>query len=91
MVGERLHKVLGQLDQNSGFRGNRKRALTYNAENNLSTFSLLFFIRSFSNLQVKRIGIKSQTSSNFGKIGPLPTELGALERLKNFPLTDNVK
>ena len=43
------------------------------------------FIRSFSNLQVMRTGIKSRTSSNFGQIGPLPTELSALDRLKNFP------
>ena len=45
----------------------------------------LLVIRSFSNVQVKRTGIKSRTSSNFSQIGPLPTELGALERLKNFP------
>ena len=43
MVGERLHKVLGRLDQNSGFHGNRKRPLTYNGENDVSTFSLLVF------------------------------------------------
>ena len=82
-----------RLDQNSGFHGNRNRPLTYNgendvstfSENDVSTFSLLFFIMSFSNLQVRRIGIKSRTSSNFSQIWPLPTELGALERLKNFP------
>ena len=74
-----------RLDQNSGFHGNRKRPLTYNGENDVVTFSLLFFIRSFSNLQVTRTGIKSRTSSNFGQIGPPSTELGALERLKNFP------
>ena len=68
------------MDQNSGFHGNRKRPLTYNGENYISTFSLLFLIRSFLNLQVTRTGIKSQTSSNFSQIGPLPTELGALER-----------
>ena len=38
-----------------------------------------------SNLQVTRTGIKSWTGSNFGQIGPHPTELGALERLKDFP------
>ena len=42
----------------------------------------LLVIRSFSNLQVKRTGIISWTSSNFGQIRPLPTELGALERWK---------
>ena len=30
---------------------------------------------------------KSRTSSNFGQIGPLTTELVALEHLKNFPYT----
>ena len=29
-VGERLHKVLGQIGSNSGFHGNRKPPLTYN-------------------------------------------------------------
>ena len=79
-MGERLHKVFGQIE--TGFHGNRKCPLTYNGENDVSTFSLLFF----SNLQVMRTGIKSQTSSNFGQIRPLPTELVALERLKNFPI-----
>ena len=77
MVEERLRNVLG-LDQNSDFHGNRKRPLTCNGENDVSTFSLLFFIRSFSKLQVTRTGIKPRTSSNFGQIGLLPTELGAL-------------
>ena len=40
---ERLHKVLGRLDQNSGFHGNRKPPLTYNGENDVATFSRLFF------------------------------------------------
>ena len=83
-VGERLHKVLGQIGSKLLFHGNKKCPLTYNGENNVSTFSLLFFIRSFSNLQITRTGIKSRTSLNFGQIRPLPTELGALEHLKNF-------
>ena len=37
----------GRLDQNSGFHGNRKPPLTYNRENDVSTFSRLFLIRSF--------------------------------------------
>ena len=81
-VGERLHKVLGRLDLNSGFHGNRKPPLTYNGENDVSTFSRLFFIRSFLYLQVTRTCIKSRTSSNFRQIGPLTTELVALKRLK---------
>ena len=68
-VGERLHKVWGRLDQNSGFHGNRKPPLTYNGENDVS---FLYF-------QVTRTCIKSRTSSNFRQIGPLTTELAALE------------
>ena len=67
-----------RLDQNSSFNGNRKPLLTYNGEN-IYTFSRLFLIRSCLYLQVTRICIKSRTSSNFGQIGPLTTELAALE------------
>ena len=72
----------GRLDQNSGFHGNKKAPLTYNGENDVSTFSRLFLIRSFLYLQVTRTCIKSRTSLNFGQIGSLTTELAALERLK---------
>ena len=75
----------GRLDQNSGFHGNRKPPLTYNGENDVSTFSRLFWIRSFLYLQVTRTCIKSRTSSNFSQVGPLTMELAALERLKDFP------
>ena len=75
----------GRLDQNSGAHGNRKPPLTYNGENGVSSFSRLLLIRSFLYLQVTRTCIKSRTSSNFGQVGPLTTELAALERLKNFP------
>ena len=63
--------------------------LYYNGENDVSTLSQLFLIRSFLYLQVTRTIIKSRTSSNFGQIGPLTTELAALECLKNFPWTYN--
>ena len=75
----------GRLDQNSAVHGNRKPPLTYNGENGVSTFSRLLFIRSFLYLQVTRTCRKSRMSSNFGQIGPLTTELAALECLKNFP------
>ena len=68
-----------RLDQNSGFHGNRMPPLTYNGENDVAAFSRLFLIRSFLYLQVTRTCIKSQTSSNFGQIGLLTTELAALE------------
>ena len=63
-MGERLHKVWGRLDQNSGFHGNRKPPLTYNGENDFSIFSRLFLIQSFLYLQVMRTCIKSRTSLN---------------------------
>ena len=69
------------MDQNSGFHGNRKAPLTYNGENDDSTFSRLFLIRSFLYLQVTRTYIKSRTSLNFGQIGSLTMGLAALERL----------
>ena len=72
-VGERLHKVSGQIGSKLWF------PLTYDGENDVSTFSQLFLIRSFLYLRVKRTCIKSRTSSNFGQIGPLTTELAALE------------
>ena len=76
----------GRLDQNSGVYGNRKPPLTYKGENGVSNFSWLLLIRSSLYLQVTRTCIKSRTSSNFGQIGPLTTELAALERLKKTPI-----
>ena len=80
--GKGCIRFWGRLDQNSVFYGNRKSPFTYNGENDVSTFSRLFLIRSFLYLQIMRTCIKSRTSSNFGQIGPLTTELAALERLK---------
>ena len=77
--GKDCIRFWGRLDQNSGFHGNRKPPLTYNGENDVSTFSWLFLIWSFLYLQVTRTCVKSRTSSNFGKIRPLTTELAALE------------
>ena len=80
-VGKGCIMFWGRLDQTSGVHGNRKPPLTYNGENGVSTFSRLLMIRSFLYLQVTRTCIKSRTSSNFGQIGPLTTEL-VLDRLK---------
>ena len=84
-VGKGCIIFWGRLDQNSGVQGNRKLPLTYNGENGVSNFSQLLLIRSFLYLQVTRICIKSRTSSNFSQVGPVTTELAALECLKNFP------
>ena len=83
--GKSCVRFWGRLDQTYGFHGNRNAPLTYNGENDVSTFSRLYLIRSFLYLQVTRTCIKSRTSSNFGQIGSLTTELAALERLRNFP------
>ena len=79
-IGERLHKVLGQIGSKLWFPWQQKPPLTYNGENNVSTFSRLIVIWYFLYLQVTRTCIKSRTSSNFCQIGPLTTELYALER-----------
>ena len=84
-VGKGFIMFWGRLDQNSGVHGNRKPPLIYKGENGITTFSRLLLIRSFLYLQVTRTCIKSRTSSNFGQIRPMTTELAALERLKNFP------
>ena len=89
--GKGCVRFWGRLDQTSGFPGNRKPPLTYNGKNDVSTFFRLFLIQSFLYLQVTRTCIKSQTSSNFGQIGSLTTELADLERLKYFPQTYNGK
>ena len=78
ITGKGCIRFWGRLDQNCGFHGNRKSPLTYNGGNDVSTFSRLFLIRFFLYLQVTRPCIKSRTSSNFGEIGPLTTELAAL-------------
>ena len=76
--GKGCVRFWGRLDQNAGFHGNWKPQLNYNGENDVSTFSRLFLIRSFLYLQVTRTCVKSRMSSNFGQIGPLTTELAAL-------------
>ena len=81
-VGKGCIMFWGRLDQNSGAHGNRKPPLTYNGENGVFTFSRLLLIRSFLYLQVTRTCIKSRTSSNFGQVGPLTTELAAREHQK---------
>ena len=78
--GKGCIRFRGRLDQHSGFNGNSKPPLTYNGKNVVSTVSQLFSIRSFLYLQVIRSCIKSRTSSNFGQIGHLTTELYVLER-----------
>ena len=89
--GKGCIRFWGRLNENAGFHGNRKPPLIYNGENDVSTFSRLFFIWSFLYLQVMRTCIKSRTSLNFGQIWRLTTELAALEHLKNFPYTYNGK
>ena len=84
-VGERLHKVLGQIGSKLWFPWQQKAPIDIMGKTMSPPFYRLFLIRSFSYLQVMRTCIKSRTSSNFGQVWPLTMELAALERLKNFP------
>ena len=81
--GKGCIRFRGRLDQNSGFHGNKKPPLTYNGENDVSTFSRLFLIRSFLYLQIRRACIKSRTSSS----ADWNTDYGVScpWGLKNFP------
>ena len=54
-------------------------------KNDVATFSRLFFIQSFSYLQVIMTCMRARRSSNFCQIGQLTAELAALERVKKFP------
>ena len=58
-------------------------------KNSVATLSRLFFIRSFSYLQVMMTCIRAQRSSKFGQIRLLTAELAALEHLKKSPSTYN--
>ena len=63
----------------TGYHGNSKLLVTYNGKC-VSMFSQSPLIRSLSNLQVTRTGIKSQMSLNLGLIGLFTTKLFVLER-----------
>ena len=84
-VGERLHNVLGQIGSKLWFPWQQKAPIDLQwGKRCLHLLSVVFY-PILLYLQVMRTCIKSRTSSNFGQIGPLTTELAALERLKNFP------
>ena len=69
----------GRLDQNSGFHGNKKPPLTYNVENDVSTFSLLFLNPILFILAGNEDPHKISDEFEFRPVGPLTTELAALE------------
>ena len=54
-------------------------------KNGVSTFSWLFFIRSFSYMQVSKTCMRAQKRSSFSLIEPPTAELAAHEYLKKFP------
>ena len=60
-------------------------------KNGVSTFSRLFFIRSFSYLQAMMTCMRARTSSNLGLIGLRTADLAAFESLKKSPLAYNGK
>ena len=57
--------------------------LAYNGKICVATFSQLFFIKSFSYLQVTITYIRAWMSLKFGQIRSGTTGLAALEHLKN--------
>ena len=73
-VGKVCIRFWVRLDQNSGFHGNRKPPLTYNGENDVSTFSRLILIQSFLYMQLTfDLGIldSGEQLLPFGKLGYL--------------------
>ena len=70
--GKAAFMFWSRFRQDCGCHGNRKLPLTYNVENDVSTLTPSVLIWSSSNLQVTRTGI-TWTISNFGQIGPLPS------------------
>ena len=84
-------RVWGRLDQNSVFHGNRKPPLTYNGENDVSTFFLvvfdpILFIRA-GNEDMHKISDKFE----FRPHRTTDYRVSCLQRLKNFPYTSNGK
>ena len=60
----------------------KKIPQTYNGEKDIITFSQLFYIGSFSYLQVTMTHKRAWMSSKFDQTRPQTTELAALERRK---------
>ena len=52
----------------------------------VANLSWLFFIRSFSYLQVRMTCMRARRSSKFGQIRLQTAELAALEHLKKIPI-----
>ena len=82
-----MHKSLDEFeirpDPTTGFHGNRQ-CYTCNLKDDVTTFSRLFVMGSFSYLQVMITYIRAWMSLKFSQIRPRTTELGALKRLKNW-------
>ena len=82
-----MHKVLGQIGSELWFpieTDSSHRVIMGGGGDGVVTFSRLFFIRSFSNLQVIITCMRARRSSKFGAIRPPTAELhvAALERKK---------
>ena len=77
-IHESLDEFESRPDPTACFHGNIKG---YDGKNGVSTFSRLFFIRSFSYLQVTMTCMRARASLNFGLIGSPTAESVSLERL----------
>ena len=79
-----MHKSLDEFeiqpDLTTCFQSNWQ---CYNLKNGVITFSQMFFMGSFSYLQVMMTYIRAWMCLKFGQIGPRTSELAALKHLKN--------
>ena len=89
--GKGCLRFWGRLDQNFGFHGNRKPPLTYNGENDVSTFSRLFLIQSFLYLQVMWTWHKISDKFEFQPDRTTDYRVSCPWGLKIFPYTYNGK
>ena len=75
-----------RLDQNSGFHGNRKCPLTYNGENDVSTFSLLFFYQIFFKLASNEDRHKISDDFEFRPVQTTPYRVRCPWASEKFPI-----
>ena len=85
-MGETLHSLLGRIGSELWFPWQHIAHKSYNGVNSVATFSRLFFIRSFSYLQVTITCMRAWRSWKFGLIQPQTGELAALVVLEKIPI-----
>ena len=84
-VGERQHKVLGQIGSKLWFPWQQKAPMDLKRGNDVATFSLSFFIRFFLYLQVTRTCIKSWNEFKFRPVRTTDYRVSCPWASKKFP------